>query len=388
LHLDEDTLRLSERDMFGPPLERPAGRRRARIILVVSGDFNATFMSQLIQVDVQVIAARAATDLIHQHPEIDARYRPHAAAKWRLHFESLLKELAASVALESPDLFGRQCGWMAAAFRSRDVPVSDLEAALRVLLFTLERALPRTEHDRLHGYFKAGLSSVPDADDEPAHLNARDSVSRLATELVVAALEGDRRRARDLLVGAVRSGLPLAAAHEFVVLPAMREVGRLWHLGDLSVAEEHVCTAAIESLLPLILDAAPKQPPNGLSVLIASVEGNSHSMALLMLADALEASGFRAVLAGAGVPAPDLVNAVRDFSVDAIALSAVLTTHLEALRDGIRSVRAECDPCPYILVGGLAFNNTTDLWKRVGADGYSPGIWQVASHLSQHFATP
>lgn len=360
----------------------------ARMIHAVPGDFDATFMSQLIQVDVPVIAARAATDLIHEQPEIGARYRPHAAAKWRLHFESLLKELAASVALDSPSLFGRQCAWMASAFRSREIPISDLEGALEVLRRALERALPGTEHARLHTFFKSAFASIADAGEEPAYLNARDAVSRLATELVVAALEGDRRRSRELLVGAVRGGLPLAAAHEFVILPAMREVGRLWHQGDLSVAEEHVCTATIESLLPLILEASQRQPPNGLSVLIASVEGNSHSLALLMLADALEASGFRAVLAGAGVPAPDLVNAVRDFSVDAIALSAVLTTHLEALRDGISAVRSACAPCPYIMVGGLAFSSTPELWRMVGADAYSPGIWQAVSHLGQHFGAP
>jgi hypothetical protein len=57
-----------------------------------------------------------------------------------------------------------------------------------------------------------------------------------------------------------------------------------------------------------------------------------------------------------------------------VVLAATLDPHLKGVQRAIERIRTLQDQDVKIIVGGQAFDTIPDLWRKVGADGYSPRI--------------
>lgn len=336
-------------------------------------DFHPQLLSELLLNEGEEVASRAARRLLTEHPDLALRYQPHPAIKWRAHLVSAVRELAAAAELELPAIFHRQLAWMTDAFASRGVPITDMDAAANALRTEVLRSVPEADRAWVSGTFASYQRPVAMA--EHTHLEGRDECSRLAARVLVASLEGERLEACALVVNAVRAGMSVRTAHEEVICPALREVGRLWHRGELSIPEEHACTSTMQTALAQILAFAKPAPRNGKSVLAASVEGNSHDIGLRMVADAFELEGYRTVNLGPNVPCEDLISAVVDFRADVVALSATLAVQLRPLANAVESLRCLGESAPTVLVGGPALSIAPDLWKKIGAHGSVTSAW-------------
>lgn len=345
---------------------------------VQSDPFQTSFLGQLLLAEHPDIAAKATDHLLENHRELAVRYRPQPALKWRLHLEGAVKELAAAAFVDSPAVFHRHLSWMLDAFSVRGVPAVDLLVALKSLEHIVLRTVPEPEHEWVQHAFRsfAPVSTLAD----PSYLNGDDPCAKLAARMLVAALDGERMAAARIVMDAVRAGLPARDVHEKVITPALREVGRLWHRDQMSIAEEHACTTTMQTILSQLLDVAPAAERNGKTVLTAAVEGNNHEIGLRMVADAYEISGYRSINLGANVPAEDMAGAIRDFRADVIALSATMSIHLRSMGDAIASVKAAFGVrAPKIIVGGGAMELAPEIWETFGADAYARSAWQAVS---------
>ena len=116
--------------------------------------------------------------------------------------------------------------------------------------------------------------------------------------------------------------------------------------------------------------ASPSEP-NGKTVIAASVAGNVHDIAVRALSDLFEVAGWRSVCLGADVPPSEVADAAGYFEADLVVLSAALSTQLETVEKSIQAVREHSSRDVKVMVGGIAFTGAPDLWRRLGADGYS-----------------
>ena len=89
-----------------------------------------------------------------------------------------------------------------------------------------------------------------------------------------------------------------------------------------------------------------------------------------VLSDFFEFAGWRSVCLGADLPAPDIAQATRYFDSSMVLLSAALSTQLKAVRETIGAIRESNTKCK-IMVGGTAFDEVPDIWRRLGADGFA-----------------
>jgi methanogenic corrinoid protein MtbC1 len=203
---------------------------------------------------------------------------------------------------------------------------------------------------------------------------------------LAAILEGDRRRAASIIIDAAQGkggapAMPVRDLYLEVLLPAQVELGRMWHLNEATVAEEHFATATTVMVISQLFPMLPFAPRNGLVAVAASVEGNAHDVGIRVLADLLESEGWRVVYLGASVPGDDLAQAVDMFGADLLALSAGLGCQLPTLAGTVERVRSASvrGRSVKILVGGGGFAGTPEaeiapLWRSFGADGYAAGI--------------
>ena len=71
----------------------------------------------------------------------------------------------------------------------------------------------------------------------------------VAQRCLEALLRLDASAGREILEKAVAAGMPLVRIYTGILPPLMREIGRLWQMNEISVAHEHYCSAAVQSIL-------------------------------------------------------------------------------------------------------------------------------------------
>ena len=111
----------------------------------------------------------------------------------------------------------------------------------------------------------------------------------------------DRLRAAWLALG-------FDATLEQLALPALREVGDGWASGRYSVAEEHVATGVVMSWLGTVRSELPSTDLGPPRYLLATPEGEQHSVAVFALELLLRLRGVPSLALGGSVPPADVAQ--------------------------------------------------------------------------------
>jgi methylmalonyl-CoA mutase cobalamin-binding domain/chain len=189
-------------------------------------------------------------------------------------------------------------------------------------------------------------------------------------QLSEAILNGNAKAAVSLtaqLIAANASPMELVSG---CMVPAMDEVGRRFECEDYFVPELLLSGRAMKSALELLrplLAASGAQPVA--RVVIGTVAGDLHDIGKNLVASMLEGGGFEVHDLGANVAPETFVEAIRTHKADIVALSALLTVTMPAMRTTIGAFRtAGVRDQVRVLVGGAPV--TKQYADEIGADGY------------------
>ena len=328
------------------------------------------FAAQLLEAGARGYAALAVSTLLERRPDLETLDGAQSAGAWRAHLVQRILELQTSVSLGRPHLFVERVRWSRRAYHARNVPEDQLHDALQSLRETLAEELPPNVGPEVLDTLDRALADFErPVDPEERELDPESALGRQALLYLLSTLEGRTRDAIDALLAARRDDeIPLRSCVLDILVPAQREIGRLWHLGDSDIAEEHLVTATTKRALAALAYSAPAAPANGLRLMTAAVEGDDHDVGGQALSVLAEDLGWRTVDLGADVPTPDLVSARIAFTPDVVVVSATLSTHLTVLERSVRALRAEAGGDVKIVVAGAAAANDTDLPLSWGAD--------------------
>jgi DNA-binding transcriptional MerR regulator/methylmalonyl-CoA mutase cobalamin-binding subunit len=132
--------------------------------------------------------------------------------------------------------------------------------------------------------------------------------------------------------------------------PLLHRIGELWESGELSVAEEHVASAAIRSLFGgLIRMQMPARPP---SFLLTAPSGERHELGLSMVALQCLQAGLAVTYAGVDLPAEEIVHATLKARVPVVGLSLVSGANRPTAVEQIRRIEAGLPVAVEIWLGG------------------------------------
>jgi 5-methyltetrahydrofolate--homocysteine methyltransferase len=107
------------------------------------------------------------------------------------------------------------------------------------------------------------------------------------------------------------------------------------------------------------------------TVLIGTVQGDMHDIGKNLVGLLLEGAGFVVRDVGTNVPPEAFVRAVRAEQPDVLALSALLTTTMQAMATTIAALQAAgLRDRVKIIIGGAPV--TEAFAREIGADGYAP----------------
>ncbi len=100
---------------------------------------------------------------------------------------------------------------------------------------------------------------------------------------------------------------------------------------------------------------------------IGTCHGDIHSLGKNLVASMLEASGFEVVNLGEDVPTEKFATAATEHRADIVAILALMTTSLAAMREVVDTIRKRRLLVKTMVGGGPA---TPDYAHAIGADGY------------------
>jgi methanogenic corrinoid protein MtbC1 len=236
----------------------------------------------------------------------------------------------------------------------------------------IQEQLPRDLSVSALHYLMAGVFVVSSSPDElPSYIAHDDPLSDLVRQYMKALLAYDKASAGKVILDAAERGVPVRAIYDHVFARVQREIGRLWQLNKLTVAEEHYCTAATQIIMGQLSRYIPAPKKHGRVMVGACATGDLHELGSHMLCDVFEMEGWDTTFVGANVPISSAVRMVRARRAEVLAISASISYHIGAVEKLIATLRASAEfDRVKILVGGAAFE-TEGLWKKIGADAYA-----------------
>lgn len=180
-----------------------------------------------------------------------------------------------------------------------------------------------------------------------------------------AQLHGDRRAALQLVEELLARGTSIANLRREVVQWAQREIGDLWQLDRISVAQEHSATAISQVVLAHLFHRSPLASAKGHRIVIACIPGELHEFPARLMADVLDAAGYDTQFLGADVPLAALLQELERRPPDLLALSATMQFNLPSLFETIGAVR-RAFPKLRLAVGGRAVDEASSRWSELG----------------------
>jgi hypothetical protein len=193
------------------------------------------FASELLEVSASGYAAQATDRMLDAHPDIRQAFAPGAHLGWRDHMHLRVRELAAAVNAGRPDLFTSRVLWSWQSFAARGIERSALNASLLALRGVLNEKLPEAAAAEPVQVIDLAIEALSEPlPDEKALLDAADPAQAVALSYLQTVLEGDVRAAIDLVLAEHYGGRSAYSIICDVLLPAQAEIGRLWHLNQLS----------------------------------------------------------------------------------------------------------------------------------------------------------
>ncbi|HOW72382.1 MAG TPA: corrinoid protein [Phycisphaerae bacterium] len=155
------------------------------------------------------------------------------------------------------------------------------------------------------------------------------------------------------------------------MVPALGEAGAKFEANELFVPELLLIARAMKNAMEIIRPLLAKSGAKPVGrVAIGTVKGDLHDIGKNLVASMLEGGGFEVVDLGVDVGAEKFIAAVKEKSVNVIALSALLTTTMPFIKTVIEALKSSgLRDKVKVIVGGAPV--TQDYANEVGADGYS-----------------
>lgn len=324
----------------------------------------------------QEIASTASENLLDSNPEIKKWFTENPIGKWEEYFVDRVRELAESVSAGDPQIFIAQIQWARKAMSSRGQNTEYINATLDSLRMAVQTVIPSELAlpvmdclDEASGAYFSSTSSNWDSELDPGL-----PFDRLALHYVQMVVAGNVWPGMQIVLDALQEGYSVKDLYLRVLLPAQAEVGRLWHLNEVSVAEEHLVTSTTQRLMAVLASHASRKSDRGYTVVATAVAGNAHDIGIRTIAYLLEFDGWKTIFLGSDMPRSDMPVAAKLYEADLVLLSIALSTQIKALKQTIDEIRALSGSSVKIIIGGNGLKDTPSLWKDLGVDGYAAGV--------------
>lgn len=182
----------------------------------------------------------------------------------------------------------------------------------------------------------------------------------------------DEEKAVELVNKAIHDRMNLMEVIEKGYAAGIREVGELWEEGEFFLPElmrgAQIMQKCLDLLMPHLQKGAEKISLG--TVVMATIEGDIHSIGKTIVSTMLRAYGFDVIDLGADVPIERIIDAAIEKSADVIGVSALLTTTMFGQKKLIEALKERNMLNKFkVILGGAP---VTSSWvSECNADGFA-----------------
>lgn len=189
-------------------------------------------------------------------------------------------------------------------------------------------------------------------------------------QLAEAIINGKAPAAEELTKAALAEGVKAGDVLNSGLVAGMNVVGARFKSNEFYVPEVLIAARAMKKAMEVL---RPELARSGVEpvgkVAIGTVKGDLHDIGKNLVAMMLEGAGFAVIDLGVDVKPEQYVQAVKD-GADVVALSALLTTTMPAMKETIDAIQAEgLRDKTSIVIGGAPV--TQSFADEIGACGYA-----------------
>jgi len=174
-----------------------------------------------------------------------------------------------------------------------------------------------------------------------------------------------------------------------VMTGTIQEIGDRFGRGELWLPDLIGAADAMQGAVAILdeeIKAQGKKKDVVGTVVVGTVFGDIHDMGKTILTTLLSASGFEVTDLGVNVSAKAFIEAVKEYTPDILAMSALLTTTIAEQGKVIKALKENnLREKVKVMVGGAAVSE--EFANKIGADGYdataSGGVELAKSLINQ-----
>lgn len=261
-----------------------------------------------------------------------------------------------------------EAGLSAAIINPKDERMMDAFQAAMVLLGKDERA---ETYIAAYGGVKAA----------PAVSLSQKAAAGIRERLADAIIEGNKEGIVPLVEEALAKGLePLKVSNEGL-LPGLEEVGRRFGKNQIFLPQVMLSAETMHAAFARLKQEMKGAPTSNLGkILMATVEGDIHDIGKNIVCTLLENHGFEVIDLGKNVPAQRIVEQAKALKVDAVGLSALMTTTLNQMQATIHQLR-KAGVKVFTMVGGAVV--TQEYADSIGADLYAADALEAVAKVKK-----
>jgi len=219
----------------------------------------------------------------------------------------------------------------------------------------------------------AGQQAVaPAASDQPQAI--RDLLAR-------SIINGDREGVVSLIERALGEGLsPMQISNEGL-LPGLEEVGRRFEKNIVFLPQVMQSADTMQAGFGRLKQELSGQQAQSLGrILMATVEGDIHDIGKNIVCTLLENHGFEVFDIGKNVSAATIIKKAQELKVDAVGLSALMTTTMAEMEVVLKKLKA-AGIRTFTMVGGAVVSQ--EYADRIGADLYAKDAMEAVAKIKK-----
>lgn len=260
-----------------------------------------------------------------------------------------------------------EAGLDAAIINPKDKQMMDAWRSAMVLLNRDHQAAAYIEAYRDHQTASVQQTSPVEAD--------RTTLERLSHAVV----SGDQDGIVALVEQALAEGLAPLEISNKGFLPGLEEVGRRFDRNIFFLPQVMQSADTMQTgFARLKMEMHGEKFKSHGKILMATVEGDIHDIGKNIVCTLLENHGFEVFDIGKNVSAATIVAKAKELAVDAVGLSALMTTTMSEMNNVVKKLKA-AGVITFTMVGGAVV--TQEYADRIGADLYAKDAMEAVAKI-------
>ena len=242
-------------------------------------------------------------------PELKEKYNSAMIQKSRSDTSYNLNYLAQAVYINEKNIFSNYYSWLFTVLKERGMGRELLEKHLIAIKNVMKEEVSKEDFNIILEIINAADKSLNNPDNYYKSFIRDDNyLSEEAEQYLLFLTNMEREKAVEYILDLVEKGISIEDVYLKIFQNVQYEIGRLWQLNEISIAQEHYATSITQLIMSQLYPKIFTSYKKGKKSLTTCIGDELHELGIRMVADLLELNGWDTIHLGSNTPAAEILN--------------------------------------------------------------------------------